>query len=71
MGKGSSQADTKEDDRLRTLMAETPKTCPHCESRFRKWRVPDEATWDEEFFYVCFNDDCPYYTVMSCRGSAP
>jgi hypothetical protein len=23
--------------------------------------VPDEATWSEEFFYVCFNDDCSYY----------
>jgi hypothetical protein len=23
--------------------------------------VPDEATWDEEFFFVCFNDECPYF----------
>jgi hypothetical protein len=23
--------------------------------------VPDEATWDEEFFFVCFDDDCSYY----------
>jgi hypothetical protein len=42
-------------------MADPPGTCPHCESRLLKWRVPDEATWTEEFFYACFNDDCPYY----------
>ena len=42
-------------------MAKTPRTCPHCESRLSKWRVPDETTWNEEFFYVCFNDDCPYF----------
>ena len=42
-------------------MADTPGTCPHCGSRLKKWRVPEEATWSEEFFYVCFNDDCSYY----------
>ena len=26
-----------------------------------KWGVPDLNTWDTEFLYVCFNDDCPYY----------
>ena len=42
-------------------MTKTPRNCPHCESRLRKWRVPDETTWNEEFFYVCFNDECPYF----------
>jgi len=42
-------------------MVETKRTCEHCGSRLLKWRVPDGATWEEEFFYVCFNDDCPYY----------
>ena len=42
-------------------MAEAPRTCPHCGSRFKKWHVPEEATWSEEFFFVCFNEDCPYY----------
>ena len=23
--------------------------------------MPDEATWDEKFFYVCFDDGCSYY----------
>ena len=42
-------------------MAETPAVCPHCGSSLKKWLVPEEATWDEEFFWVCFNDDCAYY----------
>lgn len=42
-------------------MADLPRTCPHCESRLKKWLVPDGASWSDEFFYVCFNDDCPYY----------
>ncbi len=37
------------------------RTCPHCGSRLKKWLVPEASTWDEEFFYVCFNDDCSYY----------
>jgi SAM-dependent methyltransferase len=38
--------------------------CPHCGEKMRKWAVPDnpfEATWDNEFMYICFNDACPYY----------
>ena len=42
-------------------MPDTPRTCPHCGSKLKKWRVPDEATWSEEFFFVCFNDDCSYF----------
>ena len=42
-------------------MAEAPRTCQHCGTRLKKWLVPDEATWIEEFLYVCFNDECSYY----------
>ena len=42
-------------------MADIPRACPHCGSRLKKWRVPEDATWSEEFFFVCFNDECPYY----------
>ena len=38
--------------------------CPYCGSRMKKWAVPDnpfEATWDNEFLYICFNDRCSYY----------
>lgn len=42
-------------------MADISRTCSHCGSRLQKWRVPDDATWSEEFFFVCFNNDCSYY----------
>ncbi len=42
-------------------MKEMSRTCPHCSTRLSKWRVPAEASWEEEFFYVCFNDGCSYY----------
>jgi hypothetical protein len=42
-------------------MADISRTCPHCGSHLEKWRVPEDASWGEEFFFVCFNDDCSYY----------
>jgi hypothetical protein len=42
-------------------MADSSRTCPHCGSSLKKWTVPVEATWVEEFFYVCFNDECSFY----------
>lgn len=35
--------------------------CPHCGSQMKKWRVPEFSTWSAEFFWVCFNDECPYF----------
>ena len=43
------------------LMTELRRTCPHCGAALKKWRVPDGASWNEEFFFVCFNDECSYY----------
>lgn len=42
-------------------MTDIARTCPHCETRLSKWIVPEDASWDDEFFYVCFNNDCSYY----------
>lgn len=42
-------------------MATIPTTCPDCGSVLKKWLVPEGASWDDEYFLVCFNDDCPYY----------
>jgi hypothetical protein len=35
--------------------------CPYCKQRMKKWRVPVNSTWSHDFFYVCFNDQCPYF----------
>jgi len=42
-------------------MNEPERTCAHCGGRLSKWRVPEDTSWEEEFFLVCFNDDCSYY----------
>lgn len=38
--------------------------CPYCGDRLRKWAVPDNPfaqTWDNDYMYICFNDECPYF----------
>lgn len=41
-------------------MKEKP-ACPHCGVPMKKWKVPPDSTWNEEFLWVCFNDECSYY----------
>ena len=38
--------------------------CPHCGETLKKWAVPSNPfayTWDNDYMYICFNDECPYY----------
>ena len=43
------------------MMVDISQTCPHCRAGLKKWLVPEGATWSDEFFFVCFNDDCSFY----------
>ncbi len=36
--------------------------CPHCNSKLFPWMPPVDSSWGENLQYVCFDDDCEYYT---------
>ena len=55
--------DTKELERRQKLI-KTNLACPYCGEKLKKWQVPDSPfgqTWDNDFMYICFNDECGYY----------
>ena len=37
--------------------------CPHCGDELKKWEVPQHCftEWPNEYMYICFNDECPYF----------
>lgn len=37
--------------------------CPHCGDELNKWEVPQNCftQWPNEYMYICFNDECPYF----------
>lgn len=37
------------------------RTCPHCHQTLKKWQCPPEADFGNDYLYVCFNDECPYF----------
>ncbi|MFP3869342.1 MAG: ogr/Delta-like zinc finger family protein [Syntrophobacteria bacterium] len=43
------------------MTEKTVPVCPHCAKKMKKWKIPTQSTWPYEFFYVCFNDECPYF----------
>lgn len=42
-------------------MTKDAPACPYCGAGMKKWRIPGDSTWLEEYHFVCFNDDCEYY----------
>ena len=35
--------------------------CKHCNEPMVRWATPQLTNWMEEWFWVCFNDDCSYF----------
>ncbi len=35
--------------------------CKHCGEPMKKWKTPMMGSWDTDWFWVCFNDDCDYF----------
>jgi len=48
--------------------------CPYCGETLGRWNIPQTVftEWPNEYLYVCFNDECPYYVngwkTMSEQG---
>lgn len=65
-------------EQMRAQREEVKRTlcCPHCGQRMKKWAIPDSPfnIWQNEYMYICFNDECPYlvrgWDVMSRQGNA-
>ena len=36
-------------------------TCPHCGAALQRFRLPEDAGWQQACQWACFNNDCPYY----------
>jgi SAM-dependent methyltransferase len=49
--------------------------CPYCDEPLSKWAVPQTpfTQWDTEYFWICFNDACPFlvqgWDVMNAQGN--
>ena len=54
---------SKEEVEERKKAVKDTLCCPHCDDRLQKWLVPQTlfTQWPNEFMYICFNDECPYY----------
>lgn len=64
-----------EEVKRRKKEVRTTLRCPYCGERMKKWAVPHTpfSTWDAEFMYICFNDQCPYlvqgWDAMQAQGN--
>lgn len=67
---------TAEERRAQREEVKRTLCCPHCGQKMKKWVIPDSPfnIWQNEFMYICFNDECPYlvrgWDVMSRQGNA-
>ena len=52
--------ETEERNQQPTKPDEKP-VCKHCGVELKRVGLPPEAGYDAGFFWVCFNDDCPFF----------
>jgi SAM-dependent methyltransferase len=70
----SPMPDAEEVERRKARISQTLR-CPYCEESLGKWEVEPSPfnEWPNEFFWVCFNNDCPYlihgWGVMAAQGA--
>lgn len=59
----SDEMFSKEEVEERKKAIKDTLCCPHCDEPLQKWLVPQTifTKWPNEFMYICFNDECPYY----------
>lgn len=43
------------------MTKEKAPECPHCGQPMKRWALPEDSTWPNDYHYVCFNDSCDYY----------
>jgi len=36
--------------------------CPYCHQPLSRMRTPPLTSWETPFLFVCFNDECSYFT---------
>lgn len=74
IGKGETITNRDEIEKKKAEIKDT-LCCPHCDTPLKKWEVPQSlfVEWPNEHFYICFNDECPYYVrgwdAMSAQGN--
>jgi hypothetical protein len=43
------------------MTSEERPVCPHCGQTMNRWATPSMSTWDSDYMWVCFNDECGYF----------
>ena len=43
------------------MSTEKKPCCPHCGDCMKKWKTPTDSSWETDYQWVCFNDQCTYF----------
>lgn len=42
-------------------MSDDKIDCPHCGQKMKKFQTPDDSSWGDCYWRVCYNNECSYY----------